>query len=212
VCASGACAACAGSAAITSAWLTSCVASAKRSVGIAARSATRGHRWPVREARMSLDCLVAHRPSGPCILCRQPAWPAHVRGLQRSTARCAVAVGGAARKWKARMPRRGAHDPAWSVECPWRALQALLLRWNGAGRPPDTTAPLPRPFRAVSGVPRGFLRAALPRLAGRRPALPPVATRGNAGPQLPGGAAASEALQGPAMGANSADCLPFRLP
>jgi hypothetical protein len=26
-------------------------------------------------------CLVTHRLSGPCTLCRQPAWPAHVRGL-----------------------------------------------------------------------------------------------------------------------------------
>jgi len=30
---------------------------------------------------MSRDCPVTHRLSGPCVRSRQPAWPAHVRGL-----------------------------------------------------------------------------------------------------------------------------------
>lgn len=85
MCASGACAACAGSAATTSAWLTSCVASAKSSVGIAARSATQGPGKPgARQETMRHErCLGTHRLSGPCTLCRQPTWPAQVRGFQQ---------------------------------------------------------------------------------------------------------------------------------
>jgi len=186
---------------------------------------------------MSRDCPVTHRLSGPCVRCRQPAWPAHVRGLLiYCEACCGCGQGGAEAAGTDAAPG-GAHDPAWPVECPWRALQASPLRWNGAGRPRagDTTPPLLRPSRAVSGLPRGFLRAAPPRLAGVH-ASPPErmlapACRGWVRAQTwrrlargghgrtrraarigGGGAAASEALQGPAMWANSADCLPFRLP
>jgi hypothetical protein len=30
---------------------------------------------------MRHDCLITARLAGPCATCRQPAWPAHVRGL-----------------------------------------------------------------------------------------------------------------------------------
>ena len=156
---------CAGSAATTSAWLTSSVASAKRSVGIAARSAIRGRRWPVREARMSLDCLVTHRLSGPCTLCRQPAWPAHVRGLLiYCEACCGCGQGGAEAAGTDAAP--GGARSGLACRMPLARATGVAIPLERGGKAPDTTPPLPRPSRAVSGLPRGFLRAAPPRLAG----------------------------------------------
>jgi hypothetical protein len=188
VCASGACAACAGSAATTSAWLTSCVASAKRSVGIAARSAIRGRRWPVREARMSRDCPVTHRLSGPCVRCRQPAWPAHVRGLLiYCEACCGCGQGGAEAAGTDAAPVGARSGLACRMPLARATGVAIALERGGKARgdTPHPSSGLLGPFLAFRGA---FYERRRPGLPGwPRPALPPVATKGNSASGVPGG-------------------------
>ena len=122
-------------------------------------------------------CTVTARLAGPCASCRQPAWPAHVRGL---LIYCEACCGCAPR---AAAPGRKKPAPA---TMPWRRIEdrpktgpkpafprALAHRWRG-GRPRIP----PKGRRAILGRWRpyaGHCARRSPRRCRRcRPGLPPA--------------------------------------
>jgi hypothetical protein len=123
-------------------------------------------------------CTITARLAGPCACCRQPAWPAHVRGFEvYCEACCGCGRGGA------QAPGRGGRDLAGSHSLPCRpgpGHDALAAHRGpaknrpktglpaGAGASPghgwwgSTGRPEAGPAEAVSGPTPATVRAGLP--------------------------------------------------
>jgi len=119
---------------------------------------------------MRRDCLITARLAGPCASCRQPAWPAHVRGLLiYCEACCGCGRGGAQAAGTHAAPGGAQSGPARGM--PEKRATGAYIAPAELAKARDTAPPVPSDSGAVSGPARAIVRAGLP---GAAPAGPGV--------------------------------------